>query len=60
MYFMKSPLNLNVLEPKLITFATSIEPDQPAHLCSLTRPYTVGWLTLNSNVGNPKINNGLF
>ena len=24
-------------------FTTSIEPDQPAHPCSLTRLYTIGW-----------------
>jgi hypothetical protein len=35
---------LNLLESKVISFATRIDPGQPAVLCRLTRPYTVGIL----------------
>ena len=37
-------LNLILLKPTEsdFIFDTSIEPDQPAHPCSLTRLYTVG------------------
>ena len=34
---------------------TSVEPGQPAHLSSLTRLYTVGWLTSISHIDIPKM-----
>ena len=45
---------------KWLAFATSIEPDQSAHLCSLTRLYTVGWLTSSFHLDIPKNDNGQF
>ena len=42
------------------TFATSIEPGQPEHLCSMTRLYTVGCPTSSMYLDTPKIDNGLF
>ena len=39
---------------KWSAFATSIEPGHPAHPCSLTRLYTVGWPISSSNLDVPK------
>ena len=36
-------------------FATSIEPGQPAHPCSLNRHYNVGWPTSSSHLDIPKM-----
>ena len=41
------------MQPK--DFATSIEPGQSAHPCSLTKFYTIGWPTLNSHLDIPKM-----
>ena len=43
-------LTLNLLEAKGFVFATSIEPGQLAHLCNLTRHYTVGWPSSSSHL----------
>ena len=37
------------------TYATFIEPDQPAHPYSLARLYTVGWPTSSSDLDIPKM-----
>ena len=42
-YLNTRTLTLILPEPKVLVFATSIEPDQPAHQCSLNRLYC--WLT---------------
>ena len=41
----QAALPISSLNRKWSAFATSIEPVQPAHLCSLTKLYTVGWPT---------------
>ena len=46
--------------PKVIRLATSIEPGQTAHACSLTRLYTVGLPTSSTYLDIPKIDNGKF
>ena len=46
---------LSCWKQKWLVFATSIEPGQPAHLNSLTRFYTVGWLTSRSHLDIPKM-----
>ena len=40
---------------KWLVFATSIDPGQPAHLCSPTRLYTVGWPTSSYHLDIPKM-----
>jgi hypothetical protein len=37
-----------VVSTQLLGYAANIVPDQPAHPCSLTRPYTVGLPASNS------------
>ena len=48
-------LPLSCQNRKWIVFATRIERGQPAHLCSLTRLYTIGWPTLSSHLNIPKM-----
>ena len=44
-----------------LAIATSIEPGQPAHLCSLWPGcITVGWPSLSSNFDIPTNDNGMF
>ena len=43
-----------------LVFATRIEPGQPAHSCSLTRLYNVGWPTSCFHLDNPKDENEQF
>ena len=45
---------------KWLAFATSIEPGQLAHPCSLTRLYTVGWPASNFHLNISKNDNGQF
>ena len=46
--------------PEFQVFATSIEPVQLAHPCSLTRLHTVGWSSSSCHLDIPKDYNGLF
>ena len=50
------------VEEKVITivFATSIEPGQPALLCSMTRLYIACWPVSSSNLNIPKNDNGQY
>ena len=50
-------LTLILQEPKVISLCASTEPGQPAHLCSLTRLYAVGWPTSSSYLDIPKYDN---
>ena len=47
--------NLSCWYGKWLDFATSLEPGQPAHLCSLTRLYTAGWPTSGFHLDIPKM-----
>ena len=51
-----SVLTLSWQNQKWLSFAISIEPDQPAQiLCILTRLYTVGWPSSSSHLDIPKM-----
>ena len=44
---------------KWLAFTISLEPGQPAHLCSLTRRYAVGWPTSRFELNIPPVNSAL-
>jgi hypothetical protein len=46
--------------PRQLACAISTEPGQPTHTFSLTRLYTVDWITLNFHLDIPKIDNEQF
>ena len=51
----KKYLNLFLMKPNVISFCHQIDPGQPAHQCSLTRLYTVGWPTSSTHLDITKM-----